>query len=978
MLKRLLPYWPLAAIPLLALVFFARPLFSGMILARGDVFAYFTPYWHVRNMALMNGQIPLWTPDIFMGAPLLANSQIGILYPPNWLVAPLTAPDAIAVSLVAHVIWGMFGAYWLGRRALRLDALPAVLVAAVFGLGGYLGAQAEHINQLQALAWMPWVFGLLQETISPFTRRGMIYHAPTPTNVAHDLAKSPSVPLGKQIRYGLLLALALALQLLAGHPQTGFITLVGLGLYAVFAGMVGDEMIGAHRHAVQNASFDDGGRPHRVAPTETQNTGIQKYRWGAILRHIVLSLLILVSAGGVALALAAPQLIPTLELAGTSNRSGGLLPQQVMAFSLNPVVVGRGLLPSYDSLLFGEYVSYPGVIALGLMIVGIVCGGRRERWVWVGLALVGFVLALGLYTPLYWLLAGLPGFSFFRVPARWLALFALGAALLAGLGLQSLYERTRRPAWWVYVLIIILIAGLAGAAFLAERMPEDVIGSAVPTNTTLAGWGLALVALLAGLTWRQRGRVHLLAGLAVVELFAAAGVLAYNEVVPRDAFDGQRFTVSQLLAYDEGETPPGRVLSISQLLFDPGDLEALTARYATGGLSPLATRIALVDTKMRETLSANLPLIWGIPSIDGFDGGLLPTGAYSDFTSLLLPPGAEPTTDGRLREILAQPECRGACIPDSRWLNLTNTRYLITDKVYDLWHDDVAYDTQFLVSLEAGGETAIRTVPDFVATALDVLYSGDVPPGVTVTYDDGSSETLTRESSGIPVDVFQQARFILAAPRSPVGITITGDSPVTVAAVTLVDTRVGAFQQLTLGAWRRVLSSDIKLYENLDVFSRAFVVTDVVYAPDEATVLDVLRDPTFNPVWEVVLLRPDIGSLTGHAGREAVPRTATITRYTAETVEITVSAGSEPGSFLVLTDAFYPGWTATVNSEPVPVDRADGMFRAVLLPPQASTVVFTYAPGWWPGILVWGGVAWAVALLALAGLWWRGVNGRSA
>ncbi len=972
MLKRLAPRWPSVAIILLALVFFHRPVFSGMIMARGDVFAYFTPYWHVRNTALMTGQIPLWTPDIFMGAPLLANSQIGIFYPPNWLVAPFSVPDAMLVSLVAHVMWGMLGAYWLARRSLRLDAFPALVAAAVFGLGGCLGAQAEHINQLQALAWMPWLFGLLWETLSLFSG--------IPVTDTDGSAKASRT---RQAVSLLLLAMALALQLLAGHPQTVFITVVGLGLYAVLAGIVvpnGTRISGIgrpqqaaptgqnarHVSPEQDISSDKkAGESLRPSSDEIQDAGIQKYGWGAILRRIIISLFILVVAGVVALLLAAPQLIPTLELAQTSNRSGGLLPQQAMAFSLNPFLIGRGLLPSYDALLFGEYVAYPGIIALGLMVVGIVYGRRRERWVWVGLVLAGFALALGLYNPVYWLLAQLPGFSFFRVPARWLALFALGGALLAGMGLQALAEQTRRPVWWVFALILALTGGLGAAAFLAERMPEDVIGSAVPTAATLAGWGLALAALLAGL-WSRRGRVPLLGGLALLELFFASGVLAYNEVVPRDSLESHRFTVSQLLAYNEDATPPGRVLSISQLLFDPGDLGALTARYQTGGISSLATRIALVDTKMRETLAANLPLLWGIPSVDGFDGGLLPTGAYSAFTSLLLPPDVEPTTDGRLREILALPECRGACIPQSRWLNLTNTRYLITDKVYDLWHDNVAYDTQFLVPLEAGGETSIRTVPDFVATALDVLYSGDTPPIVTLTYSDNTSETLALESSGIPVDTFGRARYVLAAPRSPVGITLMGESPVTLAAATLVDTRVEAFQQLTLGQWRRLLSSDIKLYENLDVLPRAFVVTDKIYAPDAATVLDVMRDPAFNPAYEAVLLRPDIGSLTGHAGRESRQRTVTITRYTAEQVEINVSAGSEQGSFLVLADAFYPGWRATVNGAPASVDQVDGMFRAVMLPPVASTVVFTYAPGWWPGILLWGAVAWLAALAALA------------
>ena len=66
---------------------------------------------------------------------------------------------------------------------------------------------------------------------------------------------------------------------------------------------------------------------------------------------------------------------------------------------------------------------------------------------------------------------------------------------------------------------------------------------------------------------------------------------------------------------------------------------------------------------------------------------------YSQFTSLLLPENELRTVDGRLGEIMAKPECRGACIPDPTWLFVTDTRYIITDKVYDVWHDDVAYDT---------------------------------------------------------------------------------------------------------------------------------------------------------------------------------------------------------------------------------------------------------------------------------------------
>jgi len=46
----------------------------------------------------------------------------------------------------------------------------------------------------------------------------------------------------------------------------------------------------------------------------------------------------------------------------------------------------------------------------------------------------------------------------------------------------------------------------------------------------------------------------------------------------------------------------------------------------------------------------------------------------------------------------------------------------------------------------------------------------------------------------------------------------------------------------------------------------------------------------------------------------------------------------------VLSDAFYPGWKAAVNGQPVPVVRANGMFRAIPVPAGRSRVVFQYEP----------------------------------
>lgn len=903
----------------LTLLFFHRLAFSGLILGRGDVYAYFYPYWQVRNAAFMNGQLPLWSPDIFMGVPLLANSQLGTFYPPNWPLAPFDPPTGITISLLAHVVWALLGAYWLARRAARLDALPALLAAVLFGLGGYMGAKAENINQFQALAWLPWIVGIFHQ------------------------AAGARVSLHRLI----LLAAALALQTLAGHPQTVFITLVGLAVYGVIT-------------AVQPAATP-----------------------GRRIRHALRPLFILAAAGVIVLLLALPQLVPTLELMGGSNRSGGLNPQQAMAFSLNPLIIGRGLLPSYDGLVFGEYVAYMGVIGLGLALVGAFSPAATRRLAWIGLAAAGFGLALGVYNPLYWPLANLPGFSFFRVPARWLALFALAMALLAGMGLQVLKDGAR-PRGWVLALIAAVTGGLALGTRLTDQIAVDVIGPAVPTAATTAAWAAALAVLVGSLMMirragarqaatRQRIMIPLLGAAAVLELFLASGVLAYNEVVPPDTYTAQRFTISQLRAYGETQTPPGRVLSISGLQFDPGDADTLIARYRELGLSDLAVRIALVDTKMRETLAANLPLVWGVPSIDGFDGGVLPTGWYTQFTSLLLPPGELRTIDGRLREILAREECRGACLPDQRWLNLTNTRYLITDKVYDLWYEDVAYDTQFSFNLAAGDTITLDELPPFEADAIDILYDCGAAacrvPVMTVTGANGQMQTTEPAGDENTVDQFRRARRRLAAPDTITQLVIRADVPLALAAVTLVDTRAAVFQPVTLGDWRRVLSSDIKLYENRAVLPRALIVHEVITVPDtwqgSEDALIIMRDPAFDPAQTLILAAEDSLNPIPAGGTGA----ASITAYTGTRVEIRAQA--DQAGYLLLTDAYYPGWTAAVNGQPAPVYRADVMFRAVPVPSGDSTIVLEFRPGWYPGVLLLGGAAWLLA----AGGWlvpgWR-------
>ncbi|MGD9030846.1 MAG: hypothetical protein PVG25_13660, partial [Anaerolineae bacterium] len=438
----------------LVLAFTWRIALAGRVLASGDIFTYFYPYWAEATRAIRAGRLPLWNPFLFMGAPFLANSQVGFFYPLNWpLWLLLPAHRAVHLTVVVHLCLAALNAYLWGRRSLRLRCLAAWTAAAIFALGGYLGAQVEHVNQLQGLAWLPL------------------------TLMLHDQASRPRSSVSRRAASLLGLGVVIALILLAGHTQTAFIVLVGLGVYGL-------------------------GLPLW--------RGLRGSEWRSLFRGSVL-------LGGAALlgvALAAVQLVPTWELSRLSVRAGGLPFNERVSFSLSPAYLGRALLPGFmrpvppDHI---EHVAYVGVLGLALSLMRVVAdlrphrkglatdaalhGSRRTRGrsnapVYL-ITFMGLFFALGLYNPLYLLLARVvPGFAHFRVPARWLALYALGVAGLAGHGVQDLWGRRHVGSRGV-LIVAGMLAVLVVWCLLGSSLSE---GESLGPLSVLAWTGAALMA----------------------------------------------------------------------------------------------------------------------------------------------------------------------------------------------------------------------------------------------------------------------------------------------------------------------------------------------------------------------------------------------------------------------------------------------------------------------------------------------------
>src|SRR6202011_351979 len=167
-----------------------------------DAFVYFYPQRIYLARSLLAGQVPLWDPYLFLGVPFLANPQTAVLYPPSWLFVLGPVQSVYAAQLVLHGFLAAFFTYLLARHAFGVLPLAAAIGGLAFAFGGFAVGQVGHLNQISAAAWLPAVL------------------------LAYDRFATT-----RRVYWLALGAAALGLQLLAGHPQETYMSLIVLGIF---------------------------------------------------------------------------------------------------------------------------------------------------------------------------------------------------------------------------------------------------------------------------------------------------------------------------------------------------------------------------------------------------------------------------------------------------------------------------------------------------------------------------------------------------------------------------------------------------------------------------------------------------------------------------------------------------------------------------------------------------------------------------
>lgn len=388
----------------------------------GDFVDQFVAFARFEAAELAAGRWPHWNPFAYSGGPFWADIQAAVAYPPSLIIAAASLAlrggigvAALQLEAVAHIAVAAVGTFVLARR--RLGARDAAALAAVaFAFGGYLtGYPPLQLAVLESNAWLPWALWAVDR-----------------------------VAAGGRGRDAALLAAALAMGVLAGHPQSALYLGYTVAAFALWRT-----------------------RPWRATPRRT---------WLALAAG---------AAGG--LGLSAAGWLPAAAFLRLSNRADASY--EMLGHGFPP----RELLGLVVPGLTQWSPLYVGLVPIGLAAAAAVAwlrgpgGGVApprtdvvgpapddDAGFWLALAAVGLVLSLGAgsiaFDAAYHLA---PGFGLFRGQERAAFVVSLALAMLAGHGLAA-RRRTAALAAGLIVLTWLDLYAVGARVNLAAAPPTEL------------------------------------------------------------------------------------------------------------------------------------------------------------------------------------------------------------------------------------------------------------------------------------------------------------------------------------------------------------------------------------------------------------------------------------------------------------------------------------------------------------------------
>lgn len=385
---------------------------DGLYLTSNDYKSFSYPVRQFLQDSRAEGRYDFWCPYNYGGHPLYALPLWSPFYPVSMLIGFLPVPDQFMWGAMFHLfVCGLFMYLWLRRNLLPFAA--SLFGSLLFCFSPFVLVHVNEIdNVMRTIVWIPLIFYAGRVVID-----------------------------GTEIVGSLLLALALALMILAGHIQFTFYTMVTFVLYYMYSSL-------------------------RVLQGEHSRQRALKIM-GSF--GIVITLAVGLSAIG---------LFPAWYASHLSTRTVIQSWRFITSHSLTPDQLLNIVSPS----LWRDWGPTDGTPFLHLgalfpLLLLVPLAGRRGSFPWfcAGMVLLAILIALGKFSPLFVLLAKVvPGFSLFRGPSRFLLIYVFFAATLAAQALPALQERARSFRW-LGRLTALYAAAVAAALALLLWYPAAIL-----------------------------------------------------------------------------------------------------------------------------------------------------------------------------------------------------------------------------------------------------------------------------------------------------------------------------------------------------------------------------------------------------------------------------------------------------------------------------------------------------------------------
>jgi hypothetical protein len=582
-----------------------RPAFTGEIPFTGDLLHFHYPLRDFYARALALGQRVEWMPSLFGGFYVAGEGQLGAYHPLHWLLYRWLPLDRAFIIELAAAYPLLFAGTWLFLRRWCPPA-PATVGAMLFAFCGFNLSHGAHPNMVGVVAHVPWLLWAIHSTYETTDWRG-------------------------RVRWTAAIGLLTGSQLLLGHPQAVWFSLVIAAAYtawmlsmtphgarargaaAVAAGLTLGLAIGAVQVLATLHALEDSTRPANSAAYATE--------FSMPPEHLL-------------------QLVNPYGLWGRIarwNESPGAGDEFAVYGGAVPLVLTAWWLALYGKVRTARQTTAADRFALAACFFGV----------------VGVWLATGSYGKLYYLQTWLPVVGQFRAPVRYVLFTQLSLVVVATIALTRLMQRTAQDAtqergslWAPWGVVL---ASAASALWLTRRAvgipagpPEG--GPHITLASTLAVWlgpllfaGAASLLTLAvrRVRWALPGLVLLAGG--DLALYGLGGVVAWQDFLTRP----------QAIAFLQSDSP-----------LPPQDQGRLALPYpfpnlfALAGYRLMSGYVAIAPVKRLSYRSPHALRVAGV------------TFVHADVQQSLQLPGVQPLNDTWFRLVDSLPRAR--LVPRSR------------------------------------------------------------------------------------------------------------------------------------------------------------------------------------------------------------------------------------------------------------------------------------------------------------------------